>query len=214
MFSHICGSLVQKGRDYVVIDNQGIGYRLSVPSSAVFSLPDKGTVKLNTYLAVREDGIALYGFPTTAELELFELLLSVSGIGPKAALAVLSVMTPDAFCLAVLQENVRALTAVPGVGPKSAKRLILELKDRVASLDIAAIPQMKLGPLQGDAYSDAVAALVTLGYSGPEAQAAVHAAARCDENRLSAQELLKNALKQLVPTGTEPSPEKGERSRR
>jgi Holliday junction DNA helicase RuvA len=204
--------MVQKGKDHVVIDNQGIGYRLSVPSSALLRLPESGSVKLNTYLAVREDGIALYGFPTIAELELFELLLSVSGIGPKAALAVLSVMTPDAFSLAVLQENVRALTAVPGVGPKSAKRLILELKDKVASVDIAPIHQMQPGPLAGDAYGDALAALVSLGYSGAEAQAAVRLAAAGGDNRLSAQELLKNALKQLVPTGAGPPPEKGERS--
>lgn len=214
MFSYLCGSLVQKGKDYVVIDNQGIGYRLAVPSSALLHLPDNGTVKLHTYLAVREDGIALYGFPTAAEQELFEMLLSVSGIGPRAALAVLSVMPPEAFCLAVLQENVRALTGVPGIGPKSAKRLILELKDKAAVADIGGRPHLPVGPVPGDTYSDVLAALVALGCNGAEAQAAVRAAAGSGENKVSAQELLKNALKQLLPAGTGTSPEKGERSRR
>lgn len=214
MFSYLCGRLVQKGKDYVVIDNQGIGYRLAVPSSALLHFPDNDTVKLHTYLAVREDGIALYGFPTAAEQELFEMLLSVSGIGPKAALAVLSVMPPDAFCHAVLQENVRALTGVPGIGPKSAKRLILELKDRVAAVDIGARPHAAVGTVPGDAYSDVLAALVALGYSSAEAQTAVRAATGSGENNSGVQELLKNALKQLGSAGTGTFPEKGERSRR
>lgn len=211
MFSYLCGSLVHKGKDYVVIDIQGIGYRLAVPSSALVLLPEHGTVKLNTYLAVREDGVALYGFPTVAELELFELLLSVSGIGPKAALAVLSVLTPDSLCLAVLQENVRVLTTVPGIGPKSAKRLILELKDKVSVVAAGTIPQAEAGSAPGDAYSDALAALLSLGYSSAESQTALRTVVRDGNNVFSVQELLKSALKQLVPSGAGTSPVKGER---
>jgi Holliday junction DNA helicase RuvA len=211
MFSYLCGSLVHKGKDYVVIDIQGIGYRLAVPSSALFRLPDHGTVKLNTYLAVREDGVALYGFPAEEELELFEMLLSVTGIGPKAALAVLSVFTPDSLCLAVLQENVRALTTVPGIGPKSAKRLILELKDKVSSVAAGTTLHAAAGSVPGDACSDALAALLSLGYSSAEAQAALRAVAGDGNSVGSVQELLKSALKQLVTPGTGTSPVKGER---
>jgi len=207
MFSYLCGSIVQKGKDCCIVENQGIGYRLAVPSSALALLPDNGQVKLHTYLAVREDGLALYGFPTAAELELFELLLTVSGIGPKAALGVLSAMAPDAFYLAVLQEDVRALTGVPGIGTKSAKRLILELKDRVAAFNVRHAPKEGQG-LAGDAYSDALSALVALGYNSMQAQGALRTAVGNAEENLSVQELLKKALKQLVPGGAGPTLEK------
>ncbi|MCL5982982.1 MAG: Holliday junction branch migration protein RuvA [Firmicutes bacterium] len=214
MFSYLCGRLVQKGKDFVIVDNHGIGYRLAVPASSLAMMPgSEEEVKLYTYLAVREDGMALYGFLTVAEQDLFELLLSVSGIGPKASLAVLSALPPDAFCLAVLQENVQTLTRVPGIGPKSAKRLILELKDRVAVPDIRAIPQTVMGQGAGDVYSDAFAALVSLGYSGAEAQAALQEARGNGEKELSGPALVKGALRQLgqlpASAGTSPSPKKG-----
>ncbi|EEG76196.1 Holliday junction branch migration protein RuvA [Dethiobacter alkaliphilus] len=197
MFNYIRGTLVQKGKDTVVLDNQGIGWQISVPStvlSGLHSLDEE--VKLFTYLAVREDDLHLYGFLTADDLSLFKLLISVSGIGPKAALGILSSLSAAEFHLAVMHENVKALTRVPGVGPKSAKRLIVELKEKVAALGtpqtVSATPQ---AGGTTSAYHDALEALVALGYNGSEAQAALQTIE--DADRLSTEELIKKALAHL-----------------
>ncbi|MBS4031361.1 MAG: Holliday junction branch migration protein RuvA [Clostridiales bacterium] len=198
MFNYIRGKLIQKTKNAVIIENHGIGYFLTVPATTLAQLINLGEeVKLFTYLAVREDDLSLYGFSSAEDLAIFELLLSVSGVGPKAALAVLSTLSTADFYLAVMHENVRTLTRVPGVGPKSAKRLIMELKDKVAAIG-GEIPVAHVASdLQNpDAYNDAMEALLALGYNGTEAQTALQAA-RKDGNNDTGQALLRRALAQL-----------------
>ena len=183
----------------MVVENQGIGYFLTVPATILAQLINVGEeVKLFTYLAVREDDLSLYGFSSAEDLAVFELLLSVSGVGPKAALAVLSTLSTADFYLAVMHENVRTLTRVPGVGPKSAKRLIMELKEKVAAMDkessVAHVSSTVHNP---DAYSDAMDGLLALGYNGTEAQAALQSALRNGNNDDTGQALLRRALAQL-----------------
>lgn len=199
MFSYIRGRLIKKTTDAVIVENQGIGYRLAAPASTLSVLQGVGEeVTLHTYLAVRDDGIALYGFSSPEERQVFEMLLSVSGVGPKAALAVLSSLAPADFYLAILHENVRALTRAPGIGPKSAKRMIMELKEKLSVLDgpeavLTAVPS----GVSGGAYSDAYEALLALGYSGQEAQAALRAVETEGAQELAGQDLLKRALTRL-----------------
>jgi Holliday junction DNA helicase RuvA len=198
MFSYIRGRLVDKTKNTVIIENQGIGFKMEVPAHTLAVLNVLGEeVKLFTYLAVREDALSLYGFAQRGELSLFELLLSVSGVGPKAALAVLSVFREREFYMAVMQEDIRALTRVPGVGPKSAKRLIVELKDKITSLDQEMVIPTGQADMPMDAFSDAMAALVALGYNSTEAQAALHVARGEAGHAASGQEMLKRALAQL-----------------
>ena len=132
MFAYIKGSLEEKGNNYVVIEVSGIGYKIFVSESAISKMCDLGDIiKIHTYYYVREDNISLYGFLTKEELKMFELLLSVSGIGAKSAITMLSNISPSSFALAVISNDVNALKKIPGVGPKSAQRIILELKDKL-----------------------------------------------------------------------------------
>ncbi|NLN07830.1 MAG: Holliday junction branch migration protein RuvA [Firmicutes bacterium] len=196
MFSYLRGVLVGKGSDYVVVENAGIGWQVAVPAPVSSRLALQEEVKLFIYFAVREDTLQLYGFLTQDELSLFKLLLSVTGIGPKVALAILSTLEPAEFILAVMQENTKVLTRVPGVGPKSAKRLLVELKDKVAAAAQTALsqPAVKIAG-ENNAYSEALEALLALGYSGPEAQAALQASGGGEE--LTSQDLLRKALAYL-----------------
>jgi Holliday junction DNA helicase RuvA len=199
MFNYIRGILIQKTKNAVIVENQGIGYFLTVPATTLAQLINVGEeVKLFTYLAVREDDLSLYGFSSAEDLAVFELLLSVSGVGPKAALAVLSTLSTSDFYLAVMHENVRMLTRVPGVGPKSAKRLIMELKDKVAAISGEASVAYASSAVQNpDAYNDAMEALLALGYNGTEAQTALQAALTDSSNNNTGQALLRRALAQL-----------------
>lgn len=197
MFNYISGKLAGKGKDFVVVDNQGIGWLIHVPATVLSRLQRTGEdIKLFTYMAVREDDVQLYGFPEADELVLFKLLISVSGVGPKAALGVLSTLTAAEFHLAIMHENVKALTRVPGIGPKSAKRLIVELKDKVSSLGTPVItPAASASPAVGNAFLDALEALAALGYSGSEAQAALQSVEGRDT--MTTEELLRKALAKL-----------------
>lgn len=197
MYNYIRGTLVHKGKDTVVLDNHGIGWNISVPATVLSSLHSLNEeVKLFTYLSVREDNLQLYGFLSADDLVLFKLLISVSGIGPKAALGILSSLSAAEFHLALMHENVKALTRVPGVGPKSAKRLIVELKEKVSALGtpevITAASQHKGAT---SAYYDASEALVALGYTGSEAQSALQAIDNAEN--LTTEVLLQKALARL-----------------
>jgi Holliday junction DNA helicase RuvA len=198
MFNYIRGTLAHKDKDYVVLDNQGIGYHLAVPTSVLGAIHAPGEeIKLYTYMAVREDDISLYGFLTADELKLFKMLISVSGIGPKAALGVLSTLPAAEFYLALMHENVKTLTRVPGVGPKSAKRLIVELKEKVAALGAPAVVSAGVPTAAaGGSYSDALEALQALGYNGAEAQAALNSIE--DSKEMATEQLLRKALAYLV----------------
>ena len=132
MLAYIKGILEIKASDYVVIDVGGLGYKVFMSAIGMEKLGKIGdTVKVHTYYRVREDDISIFGFNTNEELRMFELLLSVSGVGAKTALAMLAVCSPSEFVLAIVSEDIKVLTSIPGIGPKSAKRIILELKDKI-----------------------------------------------------------------------------------
>ena len=169
MIARLRGKLEARGEDYVIVDVGGIGFKVRVPTSLLDQLGDVGSpVELFTHLHVRENELALYGCATEDELALFEQLLTVSGIGPKAALSILSALAPDTLRLAIAQGQVDVLTRVPGIGKKTAQRLVLDLKGK---LDLAAL--MAEAPTISPADAEVIAALTGLGYSVSEAQAAL-----------------------------------------
>jgi len=175
MIAHLKGKLAGRTGDRVVVDVGGVGYALTVPGSTASRLPGLGEdVALHTHLAVRQDGVVLFGFATNDELLMFLHLTSVSGIGPRNALAMLSQYSPPAFYTHVLNEDVDALVEVPGVGQKTAQRIILELRDRIG------VGKKKSGRAKPEAHrtpssveEEAVQALMALGYMRAEAMAAV-----------------------------------------
>ncbi len=172
MIGFLRGRVLLRGDDHILLLVGDIGFRVYV-SSATLAALGEGQVELYTYLHVREDGMALYGFPSRQEFSTFELLLTVSGVGPKVALGVLSTMSPEEFCRVVAYEDVKSLTRVPGVGPKMAKRLIFELKDRVGELRVAPGQVSTTAPEFRGPVEEALEALEALGYSKTEATGAL-----------------------------------------
>ena len=192
MIAHLCGSPVLSGDRWVVIDVGGIGYQVQVTQPALQLLAHiTEPVKLFTYMAVREDAITLYGFMHQSELEMFRILIGVSGIGPQSAMNVLSQIGIEDFVMAILNEDEKALTRISGIGTKSAKRLILELRDKMKKVSETMVTpdHGRAGP----AVHDAVSALVSLGFSEKESRDAVNAAALMIKNP-TVQELIKAAL--------------------
>lgn len=176
MIGYLRGRLALAGDDRVIVDVGGVGYVLQVPASTLSQLPAAGSdCRLFTYLHVREDALTLYGFSDPEEEKLFETLLSVSGIGPKVAISILSAVTPETFLRGVMFEDFGLLQRIPGVGKKTAQRIVLELKDR---LETGAVPEAGTviqdgASLPETAFSEAVEALSGLGYSRSEAAAAL-----------------------------------------
>lgn len=196
MIAFIKGKLADVQAGSVVLEAGGIGYKVEVPLSLLQSLPAEGSeVMLHTHLAVREDGFTLYGFRERSELDFFLKLLRVSGVGPKAALAVLTIFPPGELGRIIAAEDIASLTRVPGVGKKTAGRIILELKDKVAGL---AVEQETGPPAGGGQEIDAVEALEALGYSAAEARKAVHNALKNFNEKPPVAELVKNALRLLL----------------
>jgi Holliday junction DNA helicase RuvA len=202
MIAHLRGELVATTPDAVVIDVGGVGYRCLVPASTRARLPAAGhEVFLYTSLQVREDSMTLYGFLTSAEYELFELLLRVEGIGPRVALGVLSATTPESFRRAVAYEDIAALCRVPGIGKKTAQRLVLELKDKVGAVG-PALPAGGAAPAPAapgapDPLADALEALLALGYGRTEAAQALERARQEAGEPLRVETLVRLGLKHL-----------------
>lgn len=194
MYYYISGTIVSRQNGFVVIDNGGIGYKVYTSETTRASLSDGAQAILYTYLHVREDVFDLYGFATNEEREMFLQLLSVSGVGPKAALAILSVMPASGVALAVATNNAKALTKAAGVGAKMAQRVILELKDKLKNEQLIPAEYAQELSAATDSQSEAVSALMALGYSQNEANAAV---AKADTS-LSTEELVKQALINLM----------------
>ena len=176
MYEYIKGELTYVGVGYVVVENGGIGYKINVSSSAINKLGAVGKeVKLYTYLNVKEDLMELYGFLSRDELELYRILITVSGVGPKAGISILSTLSPDMFKVAVAKGDTKAIAKSPGVGAKTAGRIILELKDKI-SLDLT---ENDASQMQGtdfddsDPRSEAAEVLTVLGYTNMEARKAV-----------------------------------------
>ena len=198
MFYHIEGTVTELEPNLVVLDCGGVGYALNATMNTVSYIHMGDKVKLYVAEAIGENNFDLYGFYTKGEKRCFELLVSVSGIGPKAALSILSYSTPETLALAIMNDDVKALTVAPGVGKKIAQRVILELKDKMSRE--TAGQEIKLPaavPVTGqyDTMSDAMAALAVLGYSSAEIAPALK---KIDVTGMSAEEIIKAVLKQMV----------------
>ena len=201
MYAYIKGTLEIKTTGYVVVEtNNGIGYKIFMSESAIERLNDIGsTVKIFTYMRVREDDISLYGFNTNEELRMFELLLSVSGIGAKSAINILSNITPSSFALAVITNDVNTLKKLPGIGAKSAQRVILELKDKLKTEDaeakIETSKEIQVAIKEDDKVQEAMSALQVLGYSKKEIEVAMQ---KIDTSALSVEDIIRKGLNNLA----------------
>lgn len=201
MIAHLRGTLLEKTPRSVVVENHGVGYEVSVPLSTFYALPDEGEVALHVHTNVREDAITLFGFHTRVEKAVFLLLVSVSGIGPRLAVNVLSGIGPGELLEAIAGGDAARLRAIPGVGKKTAERIALELKDRAESLlsedGTGGRAEALVGP-PGDrgAAKDAVSALVNLGYPPRSAKQAVEKAGRGVDGA-NLEELVREALRLL-----------------
>ena len=198
MIAYIKGKLETKSSTYVVVDVNGIGYKIFMSGTAISEMAETGEeVKIHTHYYVREDNISLYGFNTQEELKMFELLLSVSGVGAKSAIAMLSAIKPSSFALAVISNDVKALTKIPGVGPKSAQRIILELKDKLKTEQAITENEdieIKTMIKSNTNIDEAVSALQVLGYNRREIEKAFE---RMPNKDLTVEDLIKQALKIL-----------------
>ena len=198
MIAYIKGKLEIKSNNYVVIDINGVGYKIFMSGTAISEMPEIGEiVKVHTYYYVREDNISLYGFNTQEELKMFELLLSVSGVGAKSALAILAAVKPSTFALAVISNDVKALTKIPGVGTKSAQRIILELKDKLKTQQaIAEDENSEINPviISNSNFDEAISALQVLGYNKREIEKAI---INITDKNLSVEDIIKQALRLL-----------------
>lgn len=200
MISYIKGEIEYSEGDIIVIENNGIGYEITVPAfSAQKLLSQKGEVIVYTYMSVREDSISLFGFSSREEKTLYQKLISVSGIGPKAAVSILSVMTPVELVTAIVSSDTTAISRAQGIGKKTAQRIILDLKDKIGNGDIADIFDMgsdisiSSAPM-GDDRSEAAEALVALGYTRSEALKAV---SKVYKEGMDVQKILSAALKEI-----------------
>lgn len=198
MISYVKGTLTAVFLDGIIIENQGIGYDIKTPVMPD-RLPKMGSqCMIYTHMYVREDAIGLYGFLTKEELDTFKLLIGVSGIGPKVALAVLSTLSVRQLKLAVLSDDTKTICKTPGVGPKGAKRLIIELKDKLEMDELEEEPMREELFQEGaeDVISLTAQALVSLGYSNSEAYRSIQAVEGRDE--MDTETLLKAALKNMI----------------
>ncbi len=194
MIAHIEGILSEKNADSVVIDCQGVGYELSVSMSTLAACPAAGkSVKLYTYLAVREDGVELYGFLSREEKRMFMRLIGVSGVGPKSALGILGVLSVHDLSVALVTGDAAALSRAPGVGKKTAQRLVLELKDKVSNDELTGSSPAFV-PAAHSAEAEAIEALMALGYASSEAARAVSQVSGTSDK---ANDLIFQALKKL-----------------
>jgi holliday junction DNA helicase RuvA len=199
MIASLQGILTFKSPGHITVEVHGIGYRVFIPLSTFYDLADEGaTISLNIFTAVREDAIHLYGFRTPEEKKLFELLLSVNGIGPKLAINLLSGISSADFIRAVFTEDRQTLMKIPGVGKKMADRMILELRDRVIKLDTDAAREEAKEERTLDAVrEDALSALVNLGYKKSYARSVLDQIADGSSRQWILEDLLKEALKRL-----------------
>lgn len=194
MFAYIKGSLEMKFKDYIVIDVGGLGYKVFMAENAINSIGEIGEiVKVFTYYRVREDDVSIFGFKTQEELRMFELLLSVSGVGAKSALVMLSCIEPSEFAIAVISNNVKLLTQIPGVGPKSAQRIILELKDKLkAEQNEEQVEESKIKSAKvSENVQEAISGLMVLGYSRKDIEKAFE---HLTVETLSVEDLIKKGL--------------------
>ncbi len=200
MIAHLTGTVLRKSTQSLIIENKGIGYEVIVPFSTFYALPKEDErVNLHIYTHVREDAIILFGFHTPLEKDIFLMLISVSGIGPKLAINILSGIGPDELLEAMAQGDALRLQAIPGVGKKTAERIALELKDKAlkARGDSKALPTGILGDKDEEVYDDALSALLNLGYPAKSAKRAVEKAITQTKD-VTLERLIKEALRSLA----------------
>ena len=207
MFYYLSGTLALAAPGLAVVDVGGVGYKLTISENTYAALPRRGLtdaaapgVKLYTYMAVREDDIELFGFASEAELSSFRMLLGVSGVGPKAAMAILSILTPEKFALAVCMEDRKAIAKASGIGPKTAARIVLELKDKLQkqfAADAGDLPDAEEAEFVAATGGKAEAqdALLVLGYTRQEA---VHVLKSIPVDQMSVEDIIKEALKKMM----------------
>jgi Holliday junction DNA helicase RuvA len=203
MIAHLSGTLLAKHATSVIVDVGGVGYEVTIPVTTFYDLGEPNTpVRLRIYTHVREDALQLFGFRTERERELFKLLISVSGIGPKSAVAMLSGMNADEIVLAIRTNNYARLTSIPGVGRKTAERLVIELRDKMTALSSPALEQDIATGATGAAQSedalreDTLSALLQLGFPRPAAEKTI-TNAMSEGGDLSVETLLRRSLRQL-----------------
>ncbi|MBQ8848826.1 MAG: Holliday junction branch migration protein RuvA [Clostridia bacterium] len=207
MFYYISGKLALLDPSFAVVDAGGVGYRMSI-SQTTYSLLSRnannvanGNTTLYTYMSVREDGIELFGFSTVEELDAYKLLITVSGVGPKAAIAILSQMTPQKLTVAICSDDKKAISQANGIGPKTAARIILELKDKLAKTSFVSedtdiyASEIAQGAASSNKLSDAQEALIALGYSRNEAYNVLKT---IDTSALELDEIIRLALKKIM----------------
>jgi Holliday junction DNA helicase RuvA len=203
MIAYLSGKLLEKEANLVIIDVGGVGYEVTIPLSTFYELGELGEdVSLRIHTVVREDAFALFGFRSVREKELFLHLISVSGIGPKSAITALSGMSADEIISAIRQNNLARLNSIPGVGRKTAERLVIELRDKIAKLSGLASEEMRAEGVSPQAsgdevYDDAVSALVNLGYQRAAAEKALKQATQ-EGTEMSVQKLLRRSLQLLA----------------
>lgn len=197
MYAYIKGTLEEKSTDSIVVETVGIGYKIYVSEHTMAKLGEIGEkVKIYTHYHVREDNISLYGFMSNEELKMFELLLQVSGIGAKTAIAMLSNITPSKFALAIISNDLKTLTKIPGIGNKSAQRMVLELKDKLKTQTAIEDDEEETTPNDNsESINEAGQALQILGYNKSEISKVFD---KFDTHNLSTEELIKEALKRLA----------------
>lgn len=197
MYAYIKGTLEEKSTDSIVVETAGIGYKIYVSEHTMAKLGEIGEeVKIYTHYHVREDNISLYGFMSNEELKMFELLLQVSGIGAKTAIAMLSNITPSKFALAIISNDLKTLTKIPGIGNKSAQRMVLELKDKLKTQTAIEDDEEETIPNDNsESINEAGQALQILGYNKSEISKVFD---KFDTHNLSTEELIKEALKRLA----------------
>ena len=194
MFAYIKGSLEMKSSGYIVIDINGLGYKIFMSQNNIDSIGElHNIIKVFTYVKVREDDISIFGFKTQEEFKMFELLISVSGVGAKSALVMLSCIEPSDFAIAVISNDVKVLTKVPGIGNKSAQRIILELKDKLKEeqLEEKLKDSSKRLKDNSENINEAISGLMVLGYSKKDIEKAFE---HLDIDNLSIEDLIKKGL--------------------
>lgn len=198
MIAQLTGELAHRSPEQIILDVAGVGYRLQIPLSTFYALPENGKVQLRVHTHVKEDAIQLFGFLSEPEKDLFVLLISVSGVGPKLAINILSHIPTDELATALCQGDVTRLIAIPGIGKKSAERLVLELQDKATRLALTGSIQTteKTASVDKNSHEDALSALVNLGYKEPLARKALRSLKIASGSPL--EEILKAALKILV----------------
>ena len=207
MYYYIKGKLAHLDPAYAVVDAGGVGYKLTISASTHSQMPphrsvsEKPEVTLYSYMAVREDGIELFGFATEEELESSKMLITVSGVGPKAAISILSLLSPQKLALAICTDDKKTISKANGIGPKTAARIVLELKDKLKKVTVLdgddAVLADGLDMMSGnsDKRSDAISALTVLGYTRSEAESVIR---KIDISSLEVDDIIREALKKLM----------------